>query len=243
MDIEQIKKIQKKHFDEIANQYASRIDAFAYNYYFNFTKNEITKSLKKNSKKDLIECIGLDVGSGNGDLTAAIGRECKTMIGCDVSDEMVRLAKRNHKNVTFCPMPSDSLEFKESNFDFVMSTHLFHHLADAELIERTIAEIKRVAKNNALIAIVDVNKLNPTSNLIQHLMVKRGVDTGKERLVSPHEILSVFKKHGIREVEYRGFCFIPHFFSFARSANSFFDIKGINKLIGKDYVIVGRVYK
>lgn len=238
------KDIQKKHYDKIAQEYTTRIDETSYNYYFAFTKQAIFSALKKHFK-DLSSCTGIDIGCGNGDLTVAIKEKCLEMTGTDLSEGMISSAKKKHKTkkIRFLEAPSEKMSVKNSEFDFSVATHLFHHLAEKKLIENTIKEMKRVTKNKGIIIIVDVNKMNPASFFIQYLMVKRGVDTGKEKLVWPRTILNIFKKNNIKKIKYAGFCFVPHIFPKFNKYDSLIAKTFMNKFIGKDYIIVGEVIK
>ena len=103
----------------------------------------------------------------------------------DLSEGMIAVASQFHnkKELEFVASPSVQMPYADSRFDFSVSTHLFHHLASEDLIERTIMEMVRVTRNGGLIVIVDVNRCNPFSHLIQYLMVKCRVDTGDEVLV------------------------------------------------------------
>jgi ubiquinone/menaquinone biosynthesis C-methylase UbiE len=244
MESDLIKNIQKKHYDLIAKNYTKKIHEKSYNYYFEFTRDIIVHILK-NSLKRLDKCKGLDIGCGNGDFTTAIKDVCLCMVGTDISNGMVSLAKKSHKSkrLNFIASSSDNLRFKESEFDFSIAAHLFHHLIDKKLVKNTILEMKRVVKDKGLIIIVDVNKINPFSVLIQYLMTQRGVDTGKERLVWPQTITKLFKKYKIKIIKYNGFCLIPHIFPKLKKYNKLLEKTFLNKFLGKDYIIVGRVLK
>jgi len=242
--ITSIKDIQKRHYDLIAEKYIKRIHEKSYNYYFEFTKKVIIESLK-NYFEEFYKCKGLDIGCGNGNLTATIKEVCSRMTGIDISKGMISLAKKTYKSkkLKFITSSSDKLKFRDSEFDFSIIVHLLHHLVEKKIIENTILEMKRVTKEKGLIIIVDVNKLNPFSVLIQYLMFKRGVDSGKEKLVWPQTIIKLFKTHGIKTIKYKGFCLIPHFFPKLKKYNRLLEKTFLNKIMGKDYIVVGQVIK
>ena len=87
------KELQKKHYDNLADDYSKRINEKSYRYYFEFTKDIITKTLLDHFK-DINKCKGLDIGCGNGDITAEIKKLCKIMVGTDLSDGMISSAKK-----------------------------------------------------------------------------------------------------------------------------------------------------
>lgn len=238
------KRVQRRHYDRLSEDYARKIDEKGYKYYFEFTRGVILGVLK-GCLEEPDRCDGLDVGCGNGDLTAAMRQVCRTMTGVDLSKGMISSARERNPQpgVRFIVTPSDCLPFRDSEFDFCVTTHLLHHLADDGLMEDTFAEVSRVTKDGGLIVVVDVNRVNPFSVLIQHLMVKRGVDTGNEKLVWPSTILRMFRRNGIAKVRYNGYCMVPHFFPGLKRLNPVLERSFLNKFLGKDYIIVGKVAK
>ncbi len=238
---ETIKSAQKAHYDGISEVYAERIDRVSYDYYFRFTEDAILSAITSHFGENA-EISGLDVGCGIGDFTAAISKKCQSMIGVDISSGMVSVADSAHQRpgLSFAASPSDKLDFPSATFDFSIAIHLLHHLADETLIKAVLQEMKRVTKDGGLIIIVDVNKLNPVSPLIQYLMVKRGVDTGLEKLVSPHFVTTSLRALGVEVLLHKGFCFVPHFFPWLTKFDKIFGRIFPSKIIGKDYLIAGK---
>jgi ubiquinone/menaquinone biosynthesis C-methylase UbiE len=235
--------LQKKHFDLIAEEYSSRIHEASYRYYLDFTKDALFKAIKSNHKK-LSALRGLDIGCGIGDFTSAVAVLVKNMVGTDLSPGMISVARKRHsKRIRFITSKSDKIQFSDSTFDFCMAVHLFHHLAKEQLIEKTIKEMKRVTKIGGTIVVVDVNKKNPVSRLIQYLMVKRGVDTGKERLVNPKVVEKMFERNNIKLQYHKGVCLAPHFLPWLKIFNKTLEGSFIGKRFGKDYILVGEVHK
>ncbi|MEE2708831.1 MAG: methyltransferase domain-containing protein [Gemmatimonadota bacterium] len=234
-------QIQRKHFNTIADQYVERLNEAAYLYYFGETKRIILNTLISYfGKEDLLCKRGLDVGCGVGDITGSLARSSGSMTGTDIAEGMCRLA--SHKQVEFMsrflPASSNSLPFKDSSFDFIISAHVFHHLIDPEVLKSTIREFRRIVKSGGLMVIVDVNPVNPISKLTQYLMVKRGVDTGKEKLIFPWIIFKEFRASSIKHFYYRGYCFVPHLLPCLSSLNDFFGKTPLH-VFGKDYIIAG----
>jgi len=233
-----LKAKQKRHYDKIARNYTKNIDQRSYDYYFCFTKMALLNTLK-NHFKNLKSCKGLDNGCGNGDLARAVREHCKSMTGADISKGMIALSKNKKSDVKFTCAPSDKLPFKDSAFDFVISTHLFHHLITDRLVDATVNEMKRVVKKGGIIVILDTNKLNPLSGFMQCLMVKRGVDTGDEKLLSPTKLIKILKKHNMKYIRYEVSCTIPHFLPLLKQLNPVLEKSIVGKVMAKDYVICG----
>ncbi|OGS55077.1 MAG: hypothetical protein A3J79_01175 [Elusimicrobia bacterium RIFOXYB2_FULL_62_6] len=243
MTEELLKKSQKEHFDSIAKEYAQRINSKGYQYYFGVTSGKILGALKAHLP-GLEGAAGLDVGCGNGDLTAEIRKHCLSMAGTDLSEGMIGVAKEIHRGpgLEFSAASCDGLPFPDSSFDFSVTTHLFHHLVEEELMSKAIAEMKRVTKSGGLIVSVDTNRLNPLVSFGQYLMVRRGVDTGQERLVWPRTLLRLMRAAGLRVVADGGFCLVPHLVPGLGFLNKYFEATFLH-LLGKDYLIAARVDK
>jgi ubiquinone/menaquinone biosynthesis C-methylase UbiE len=237
-----IKKIQKGHYDELSADYVSKIDPRSYNYYFKFTLEAVMNALESHFH-NLSEIAGLDVGCGNGDFSVALAESCRHITGVDLSTGMIEMANKTNQsvNVSFAASPSDRLNFQDLSFEFSSSIHLFHHLADPNLIKATLREMKRVTKRGGIIVIVDVNKLNPLSFYSQYLMVSRGVDTGQERLVYPSLLKKLFRELDIEFVSHKGFCFVPHIFPRLKKYNDYLGTLFPHRFIGKDYLIIGKI--
>jgi len=237
-----IKKKQKSHYDVLSADYVSKIDLRSYNYYFKFTLETALNALE-NHFPNLSEITGLDIGCGNGDFSIALAESCRHINGVDLSTGMIEMANKTNQsmNVSFTASPSDRLEFQDSYFEFSSSIHLFHHLAEPNLIKATLREMKRVTKKGGVILIIDVNKLNPLSFFAQYLMVSRGVDTGLEKLVYPSLLKKMFRELDIEFVSHKGFCFVPHIFPRLAKYNDYIGTWFPHRIIGKDYVIIGKI--
>lgn len=239
-------KKQKLHYEKIAHQYASRINEEGYSYYFNETKSAISDTLISYfGKNNLKNKTGIDVGCGIGDILGYVSGFCDTIFGTDIAINMCSVATKKHytrSKTAFLSSSMDHLPFKDSSVDFVLSVHTFHHLREKEIVRCAIREFKRVVKSKGLIVIVDVNPINPISKLIQYQMVRRGVDTGDEKLVFPAVIKREFEALNIKLYNYYGYCFIPHFIPFLSPCNKFLKRTPFH-VLGKDYITSGIVDK
>ena len=128
----------------------------------------------------------LDVGCGTGRYADVF--PCK-YFGVDPSEDYIKYAKNHHQG-NFLKMNGADLKFPDNTFDFVINISVLHHMPDS-LVERTIAEMKRVCKKNGQIFIIDV--VYPKKiNFLGYLLLK--FDRGKcqrtfgelENLLSRH---------------------------------------------------------
>jgi ubiquinone/menaquinone biosynthesis C-methylase UbiE len=85
----------------------------------------------------------LDVGCGPGHLVAAAAERGAAADGCDLSIEMVSIAKKNYPQLQFKKSDADRLDFPDGSYDAIVLNYLLLHVADQHL---TILESKRVLK-------------------------------------------------------------------------------------------------
>ena len=91
-----------------------------------------------------------DIGCGNGK-NMLFRTDCE-YIGCDFSEEMVKICKEKSLNVfnaDVCALP-----FKDDVFDAIICIAVIHHLSTSEKREMAIRECKRVLKNKGKMLIL-----------------------------------------------------------------------------------------
>lgn len=94
----------------------------------------------------------LDFGCGVGRLTAPMTRYWTNVIGIDIADEMISLAKRYHANNTRCHFilnDQPGLTFFQDNiFDFIYSNITLMHIPRETEIEAYVRNFVRLLKPN-----------------------------------------------------------------------------------------------
>lgn len=83
----------------------------------------------------------LEVGSGNGDLLAALNPSYG--LGIDISSEMVRLAARKYPHLKFIHMPAERLGLPGEGFDFIILSDLLGYLYDIRLVFERLRTVCR----------------------------------------------------------------------------------------------------
>lgn len=139
----------------------------------------------------------LDVGCGSGwaaRLMAESARDGR-IVGVDVSDEMVRLAREesvDYPNVEFQVASAEQLPFDDAEFTHAFSMESLYYYAD---IDRALGEIRRVLKPGGLfVAVVDLYRENgPSHQWIDFLKVP-------VHLLSAGEYCSLFERAGFVNV-------------------------------------------
>jgi ubiquinone/menaquinone biosynthesis C-methylase UbiE len=97
----------------------------------------------------------LDVGSGTGFVLRTLEGMARTRrlttVAVDLSLQMLLRARERHPDTAFLQADADHLPFVDQAFDVVTANSVLHHLPT---VERTCAELRRVARPGAAVAIV-----------------------------------------------------------------------------------------
>jgi SAM-dependent methyltransferase len=83
------------------------------------------------------DASAVDLGCGSGQVTLALARRCRTVLGVDVSERMIALllenaAQQGVSNVEGRAVPIEHLGLPESSVDLVVSNYALHHLRDSD---------------------------------------------------------------------------------------------------------------
>jgi ubiquinone/menaquinone biosynthesis C-methylase UbiE len=141
----------------------------------------IWESLKKLDRpKNNYKC--LDFGCGAGRLTHALANYFDEVVGVDVSDNMLDLAKKNNRNnkCKYIANYSDDLKiFADDHFDMIYSNVVLQHLPKRTMIENYIKEFLRILKKDGILVfqlphyIPLYKRIQPKMRLY-HLLLKIG---------------------------------------------------------------------
>ncbi len=134
----------------------------------------------------------LDIACGNGRLLKML-RQTRRFegYGTDISDAMVRTARRDLPDMTFCTAPAEKLPFDDGFFDAVTVCTAFHHFPDVAAFAR---EAHRVLAPGGRLYIADVYYPRWLRVLVNPFI--RLHPSGDVRLYSPGEIEKVLQRGG-----------------------------------------------
>jgi len=115
--------------------------------------------LHRKWKKDFVEMLPvkngdavLDIACGSGDICKLLLQKTNSIVGCDISEEMLGIARKKVGGVEFQVQDASNLEFKNEEFDLI--TCVFG-IRNFEQVEKSIDEAFRVLKKNGMFAIME----------------------------------------------------------------------------------------
>jgi ubiquinone/menaquinone biosynthesis C-methylase UbiE len=90
-----------------------------------------------------------DCGTGNGQVASELAKEFKNVFATDISENQLTQAAQK-VNITYSVQPAESTRFPDNMFDLITVAQPIHWFD----FEKFYSEVKRVAKNNAILCIV-----------------------------------------------------------------------------------------
>lgn len=139
----------------------------------------------------------LDVGCGTGKLVQFLTDAGFSSIGCDVSKEALKIAKRKIKKSYFIKAPATKLPFKNNSFDLLTAISLIEHLTKKE-VHMFLSETYRVIRPKGYIFLVTPNFNSPTRFLLGRKWFGYS-DPTHITFFTPHLIGKLLQLHGFRD--------------------------------------------
>ena len=112
----------------------------------------------------------LEYGCGEGSHAFTLSQKGAIVTGIDISDTAIDHAGKiagseQLKNIDFCVMNAEHLEFKNNTFDLVCGTAILHHLN----LEKAYSELSRVLKSSGQAIFMEPLGHNPFINAYRKL--------------------------------------------------------------------------
>ncbi len=132
----------------------------------------------------------LDVACGSGAFVNYCAKRLKAAVGADLSDELIRLAKRDQNSQVseaslFLCGDVEYLPFPDNSFSLVTCRSALHHM---EKPHRVLKEMKRVVSDDGKVCIQDMTSFSdPVADAYFEKMEKL-VDQSHHRTLRPSEI-------------------------------------------------------
>ena len=150
-----------QNYEEAFNDSVQKLSGFGRDYFAQY-KIDIVKEKIKNSPKRI-----LDFGCGDGlscELLKKVFPQAE-VVGVDVSEESIKIAKERGCNCEFFVYDGFKLPFEDEEFDLIFSSCVFHHI-EAQYHSDLMKELYRVSNNNARLFIFEHNPINPFTRKI-----------------------------------------------------------------------------
>jgi len=110
----------------------------------------------------------LEVGSGRGRVSIAIGKTGRRVTATDISSKAIEIAAVAAADagvaVEFLTSPAERLPFETGSFDAVVCCHTLEHVLD---LEAAIAELERVANRRVVVTVPQEDAVSEYSNDFQ----------------------------------------------------------------------------
>ena len=162
--MEEINKLNEKSFFNQSSKLNAR--KFLLRFY------ETSRSSHEYFKRFLCSNAGnkrvLEYGCGTGVYSSFLSKNYTTVIGIDISDAAIKLArlqaKKEHlKNVTFLIRDAEETRFKDNTFDVICGVAILHHLD----LNKTLKEITRILTPEGKTIFVEPLNHNPFIKLFR----------------------------------------------------------------------------
>lgn len=104
----------------------------------------------------------LDAGCGEGVLSCLMAKQGNKVVGVDISEPNIEMAKKLAKDmgvedkVSFFLGDAENINFPDNNFDTVVSCHVLEHLPD---FDKGVRELKRISRKKIIVALPSILNL------------------------------------------------------------------------------------
>lgn len=114
-----------------------------------------------------IEDTVVDFGCGPGYYTIEIARRAKKTIGVDISEEMLKKARRAAAKagvtIQFLESNGVSIELPSDSVDLILLVHVYHEIPDKE---KALVEFRRILKNSGRVVIQERTRKSGLSRIL-----------------------------------------------------------------------------
>jgi ubiquinone/menaquinone biosynthesis C-methylase UbiE len=96
----------------------------------------------------------IDIGCGTGYFTQFLGSYCRSIVGIDISMDMIKYAVKNHKgsNIKYLIANAENLPFKDGSFDMSVSVTAVNFFGNPA---KSISEAVRISREKIFIGVLN----------------------------------------------------------------------------------------
>jgi SAM-dependent methyltransferase len=146
----------------------------------------------------------LDVGCGVGSFHPLLRGMVSRLSGIDVSSASIAQARTDNSDVDYHAFDGRNFPFDDASFDLVTAICVLHHVPPAEWAH-FISEMRRVARPDGLVCVIEHNPLNP----LTRLAVARCEFDRDAVLLGAGKARKLMAAGGLREIGARYFLLLP----------------------------------
>lgn len=146
----------------------------------------------------------LDVGCGHGLIHKHINKKDFKLVGVEMADEVLELARVDNPNVEYISHDGKILPFADNTFDVTFAICVMHHVPTNQWLD-FLSEMKRVLKVGGIAVIFEHNPLNP---MTRYIVANNELDADAV-LLSSYKLKSLMKTTGFENRVSRNILFTP----------------------------------
>jgi len=195
--------MSEENFDRIAAEYDESLPAHVVEHYLAKRVAFLASECPRAAHPRV-----LDVGCGTGALAGRLAARGYEVTGIDPSQGMLDVLRREHPEVEAVRAPGDRVPFEDASFDVVLTVAALHHIAAADAVRATLAEMARLTRPGGRIVVWDHNPRNP---YWRRLMARVPQDDGSERLIPEAEVIAGLHAGGARVLRSAQLGLVPDF--------------------------------
>lgn len=141
--------------------------------------DEICKKIKIEKQDNVLE-----IGSGSGILGNTIKKKCNLYVGTDISIEMLKKFRDvSETKLSLFQCITNILPFPDKFFDVVIMNSVTMYFNQNNQLEKTLIEIERISKENAIIFIGD--NIVPSESHWEYTWFKK-LNSVEQKLMKPY---------------------------------------------------------
>jgi SAM-dependent methyltransferase len=146
----------------------------------------------------------LDVGCGHGYIHPELVRHGYQVVGLEVAEEVLPLAREANPAVTYLAYDGQTLPFDDASFDVVTAICVMHHVPPQHW-QGLAREMRRILRPGGVAAIFEHNPYNPAT---RYVVANSPIDDDAVLLSSP-TLKNLLKTAGFSQVVARSILFTP----------------------------------
>jgi SAM-dependent methyltransferase len=133
--------------------------------YFTEVKADYLKKIVKKELPNISQPKLLDVGCGHGYMHSSLLKSGFDIVGVEVADEVLPMAKALNKDVTYLSYDGETLPFRDATFDVALAVCVMHHIAPNGWTN-FVKELSRVLIPGGIAVVFEHNPFNPLTRYV-----------------------------------------------------------------------------